>query len=145
LDTSRLPLLTGLTSRLKHLSGEQRVVSENIANSDSPGFKAQEVKAQDFSRLLAKVQASAGAATGKPMVSGPAIAFPTEMSRLGSRRARDVSTREAAVVETKPNGNTVVLEDQLMRMAEVQMEYSTLTNLYRKQIGLLRTALGRNR
>jgi flagellar basal-body rod protein FlgB len=45
--------------------------------------------------------------------------------------------------ETKPDGNNVGLEDQLLRMGQIQTDFSALTNLYRKQMGLIESALGR--
>jgi flagellar basal-body rod protein FlgB len=37
---------------MQHLSGRQKVIAQNIANSETAGFKAREVEAPDFSRLL---------------------------------------------------------------------------------------------
>jgi len=43
----------------------------------------------------------------------------------------------------KPDGNNVTLEDQLLKMGQVQTDFATMTNLYRKQMSLMKTALGR--
>jgi flagellar basal-body rod protein FlgB len=45
--------------------------------------------------------------------------------------------------ETKPDGNNVTLEDQLLTLGQVQADFAAMTNLYRKQMGLMKTALGR--
>jgi flagellar basal-body rod protein FlgB len=50
---------------------------------------------------------------------------------------------DANTSETKPNGNNVTLEDQLLKMGEIRTDFTTMTNLYRKQIGLLKTAIGK--
>ncbi|MBT7747468.1 MAG: flagellar basal-body rod protein FlgB, partial [Alphaproteobacteria bacterium] len=49
------------------------------------------------------------------------------------------------VYETSPDGNSVVLEQQLMKVTETKMDYELMTNLYRKHMGMLRTALGRGK
>jgi flagellar basal-body rod protein FlgB len=36
-----------------------------------------------------------------------------------------------------------VLEEQLVKVAETQMDYQTMTNLYRKHMQMFRIALGR--
>ena len=45
--------------------------------------------------------------------------------------------------ETKPDGNNVTIEDQLLKMGQVQADFAAMTNLYRKQQALMRTALGK--
>ena len=46
--------------------------------------------------------------------------------------------------ETSPSGNSVVLEDQMIKVAETQMDYQTVTGLYSKSLGLIKIALGRS-
>lgn len=132
-------LLTGLTQAMKHLSERQRVTAQNIANSDTPGFKAKELTAPNFGQLV-----ESGTA-GSPRVSRPRIAVSSEMARLGARGPADPNVvLDRNVSETKPDGNNVTLEDQLLKMGQIQTDFTTLTNLYRKQMGLLKTAIGRN-
>lgn len=60
--TSSFSLLNGIGQSMKHLSERQRVISENIANGETPGFKARAVSAPDFSSL---VEAHGGTAVFK--------------------------------------------------------------------------------
>ena len=39
-------------------------------------------------------------------------------------------------------GNT--FEDQLLKMGQIQADFAAVTNIYRKQMGLMRLALGKN-
>jgi flagellar basal-body rod protein FlgB len=50
---------------------------------------------------------------------------------------------DSDVSETKPDGNNVTLEDQLLKMGSVQTDFTTMTNLYRKQMALIQAAIGR--
>jgi flagellar basal-body rod protein FlgB len=43
--------------------------------------------------------------------------------------------------EMTPNGNSVVLEEQMMKVAETQAEYQSAIEIYRKGINLLRIAV----
>jgi len=125
---------------MRELQAKQEVIAHNIANADTPGYEARELVERDFSDVLAKV----GQTSGPPKVARPRVAMPAEMAALGSPSAARGNTRvDRNAFEVKPNGNTVVLEDQLLSLANVQMEYTALTNLYRKQAGLLKTALGK--
>ena len=42
-------------------------------------------------------------------------------------------------------GNAVVLEEQLMKVAETQGAYNLATNLYRKHVKMLKMAIGQER
>ena len=132
------PLLAGIGDAMRNLSERQRVIAQNIANSETPAFKARDVQAPDFSRLLS------GQEAGKPSVTRPHVTLTSGMSALGARplMAGNI-VLDANVSETKPDGNNVVLEDQLLKMGQVQADFATMTSLYRKQIGLLKSAIGR--
>lgn len=130
------PLIAGIGAQMKHLAERQRVIAQNLANSDTAGYKAREVEAPDFSALLG--------AQGSARVARPKVQITGGMAALGARPPqlshvvfdRDVS-------ETKPDGNNVTLEDQLLKMGQVQADFAAMTNLYRKQQAMLRTALGK--
>ena len=43
--------------------------------------------------------------------------------------------------ETAPSGNAVVIEEQLINVAQTQNDYNAITNLYRKQVAMMKMAL----
>jgi flagellar basal-body rod protein FlgB len=66
------------------------------------------------------------------------------MAAIGARQPDGgsiVADRDTG--ETKPDGNNVVLEEQMLKMGQVQSDYATMTGIYRKQMGLLKSAIGR--
>ena len=129
-------LLTGIGQAMKHLAERQRVVSQNIANSETRGFKAREVETPSFTGLL---EAQEG---GRPQIAQPRVKVTSGMAALGASRGGNVIL-DSDISETKPDGNNVTLEDQLLKMGQIQSDFAALTNLYRKQMSLLKTALGR--
>ena len=130
------PLLAGIRLQMKHLAERQRVISGNIANADTPGFKAKEVAAPDFGSLLG------GGGPGK--VARPRVEITGRMAALGARAPVASGIQlDRNISETKPDGNNVTLEDQLLKMGQVQADFAAMTNLYRKQQALLKTALGK--
>src|SRR4029453_14701513 len=44
---------------------------------------------------------------------------------------------------TKPAGNSVNLEDQMLKVSANQMDYAAATSLYTRSLGLLKTAIGK--
>ncbi|BCA58946.1 flagellar basal body protein [Sphingomonas sp. HMP6] len=138
MPVSTPPLLAGIGVAMKNLSERQRVIAQNIANSETPGFKAREVNPPNFSSLLSAQD------TGKPAVARPHITLTSGMTALGAHQimaGNVVADRD--VSETKPDGNNVVIEDQLLKMGQIQADFATMTSLYRKQIGLLKAAIGK--
>jgi flagellar basal-body rod protein FlgB len=139
-DSNVPGLVAGIGQAMRHLSERQRVVSQNIANSETPGYKAREVDAPDFSDLLAQTDAGRSSAR----VVRPRISLSSGMAALGAHEPASGNVRlDKEFSEVKPDGNNVTLEDQLLKMGQIQTDFATMTNLYRKQMSLMKTALGR--
>jgi flagellar basal-body rod protein FlgB len=138
MDLNKIPVFAALTKRMHWLNQRQKVLAENIANSDTPGYSPKDLKELDFKQELSRSNAK----NIKMAVSSSSHIVPTGMDRS------DVSFGKVAqkdVYETTPDGNSVVLEQQLMKVTETKMDYELMTNLYRKHMGMLRTALGRGK
>lgn len=135
MDLQSLTIMGALKSRMGWLSQNQRVISENVANSDTPNYMAQRLEAQSFSKLVnyLSVQSS-----GK--VEGPdGVSRPISMSR-----GRDLApTYEDKDAPISPTGNSVELEEEMLRLADNQLEYGLITEIYKKNKGLLTAAMGR--
>lgn len=62
-------------------------------------------------------------------------------SSTGSGSSSNWETSERPDSETTVNGNSVVIEEQMVRAQENRMRYESALTLYQKSIGLLRTAI----
>jgi flagellar basal-body rod protein FlgB len=131
-----IPLFAMLRERMSWLNQRQGVLSQNVANADTPGYGARDLKAPDFETLLRNA--------GK---SERASALLTTNSRhigLQSSAGTGGFTDYAAPdIEASLNGNSVSLESEMMKMADTQASYQAATNLYSKAIDMMRTAIGR--
>ncbi len=135
-----LPIFDGIARRMHHLADRQRVVAQNIANSETPGYKAREVAEPSFAALLA----TQGGATGVMRIARPRVTLTAGMTALGARPPQGGgAVIDRDVAETKPDGNSVTIEEQLLKMGQIQADFAAMTNLYRKQHGLLKAALGK--
>lgn len=131
------PILAGIRRQMDTLSNKQRVIAQNIANSETPGFKARTVEDADFSDLL-------GSSSGGIRVAKPRVELTAGMKGLGAIQPAGAGiVLDKDISETKPDGNNVTLEDQLLKLGEVQADFTAMTNLYRKQISMLKTAVGK--
>lgn len=136
---SGISILDAIGAKLKHLSVRQQVIAQNVANASTPGYRARDVKDPDFSAMLGETSAA-----GKAEIGVPRVAVTASMTRLGASPAKIGEVRSGDTsYEVKESGNTVILEEELMRQAQVQMDYAAMTNLYKKQVGMLKLALGR--
>lgn len=135
------PLFDGMGRAMKAMAEHQRVIAENVANSETPGYKARTVEAPDFGNL---VEGQMGA-QGVAHIARPRVTLSVGMKALGATPPLGGGhvVLDSQTSETKPDGNNVTLEDQLLQLGQVQQDYATMTNLYRKQMALMKTALGR--
>jgi len=136
MDLDRIPVIGMLVRRMEFLGARQRVIAQNVANADTPGYQARDLAPESFARHVA-------AQSGSSASAGVAV---TAAGHLGGtlepNRGQALSTR-ADDFETTPSGNAVVLEEEMARLAETKMDYDTITGIYRKQVSMLKTALGR--
>jgi flagellar basal-body rod protein FlgB len=130
-----MPLFQLMRGKLGYLSQRQSVIAGNIANADTPGYQARDVAEPDFKAMTKNMISAASmpmAATDRAhMQGGQMIAAPTGVIKRPS------------TYERNPNGNNVVIEEEMMRVAENQAEYQKVLSLYRKTVDMFRTALGR--
>lgn len=127
---SDIPLFAMLRGRLGHLSERQRVIAANVANSDTPGFAPKDL--QPF-RFQAALQGSAAL----PALTHPAHMLPAKARNGANAGARPVISRDS---ETTLDGNSVVLEEQMIKMSEARMNYDAAIGFYQKSLNLLRLA-----
>jgi flagellar basal-body rod protein FlgB len=127
---SDIPILSMLRTRMQWHQARQQVLSENVANADTPNYRARDLVPPDFSRELAS--ASLGLARTEP---GHIAA---QTGGAGSQFEND----ETARYEIRPRGNSVTHEDEMMKVAGNQMDYEAVTSLYTHSLSLIKLAIG---
>jgi flagellar basal-body rod protein FlgB len=126
-----IPLFSMLRSRLGYLSERQKVVAQNVANADTPGYAPRDLTPFSFQ---AKVQQASGA-----MVQ-PSQTAAGHMAGAASRPGGLFKAVKETDSETTLDGNSVVLEDQMMKMTQARLEYDAAIGFYQKSLNLLRMA-----
>ena len=135
MDLADIPLLAMLRSRLNYLSQRQEVIAQNVANADTPGFAPQELKPFSFQ---ARVQAAGAGATADP--SAMAATEPGHMAppHAAGGRFQAVASRDS---ETTLDGNSVVLEEEMMKMGQARQDYDAAITFYQKSLSLIQIAI----
>jgi flagellar basal-body rod protein FlgB len=131
----QIPLFSMLKGRLGYISQRERVIAQNVANSDTPGFMAKDLK--PFS-----LPPGVDAADGLQMVS-PTVTNAAHMGmdgQAGGSTIKTYTSTDTPDSETTLDGNHVVLEDQMMKMTEARLDYDTAIGFYQKSLAMLRLA-----
>ncbi len=119
--------LDSFYDQMKFLSQRDRIISENIANADTPKYQPKEIRKKN----------SGGADLSV------AITNSGHMDIEGSVTNYELS--KAEILEIKPNGNAVTLENELMKKSENSLRLMEATNLYNKSRMMVRTAIVGNK
>ncbi len=132
MDLFQLKLFQRMSERMGWLSARQAVLAQNIANADTPHYVPHDMKALKFVDHLTEVTPVAQMRTDAMHMSGTT-----------PRAASIEDQKSRKQYETAPVGNSVVLEEQMVKLADAQHSYQLMTNLYRKHVDMLKMALGR--
>jgi flagellar basal-body rod protein FlgB len=131
-SVSALPLMQKLKTKMQWHQSRQKVLAENVANADIPGFKPHDLKEPDF-----KTPGPTG---------GSLSLMATSPGHMGGGAGQGgYDPKDASRFETTPSGNSVNLEDEMMKTSQNQSDYALAATLYQKSLGMLRTAAGRGR
>jgi len=123
----RIDTLRMASSLTAHASARQGLAARNVANADTPGFRA-----RDLGRF-AETYRSAPATELRATRPGHA----TGIGWGDSPRAVDAGGEPA------PNGNTVAIEDEMIRSADIRREFDLALTVTRSSLSMIRTSLGR--
>lgn len=115
-----------------HSSARQKVIAENVAHADTPGYRA-----RDLADFASTVERGGDAFASRTTRAGH-IDFAAEAGGFEFREA-------TAFGAENPNGNTVSLEDQMMRAADTRASHQLALGVYGKTLDILRSGLGRGR
>ena len=133
MDMNSVPLFAMIAQKMSWLSARQNVLAQNVANANTPGYQARDVKPLDFAAMVAGEDAPKAAS----MITTNARHIALSVSGTG-----EYETAEARDTEGSPTGNVVSLEQEMIKLSDTQIQYQTATNIYAKALGMFRTALG---
>ena len=128
-----LTIFSAVRKRLGWLTQRQEILAQNIANANTPKYRATDLKSYSFKELI----------RSEGMQLNMTV---SEASHMPGRRKRirdfsEVTTRHP--FETSPDGNSVIIEEQMGKINETQLSHKLTTNIYKKHLAMFRIALGK--
>lgn len=130
MDLTSIPLMQGFRQRLDWIAQNQSVIAGNIANADTANYKAREI--EPFNLGMAQSHKIGLRTTNSRHIST------SNGGGLGHEsRIRNSQTQ----YEISPDGNNVILEEQMIAAANNAMQHQIVSNLYQKNINMLKMVM----
>lgn len=156
MDIGEIPLFAMLRQRLGYLGERQRVIGQNVANADTPNYRPVDLKPFSFKAALDGQtqggrtwggQTQDGMGQAPPLTGGALVLQQTEPGQMPGfaplKPGTTFKSKTADDSETTLDGNSVNLEDQMIKMSDARTQYDAAIGFYQKSLGLLRMAARR--
>lgn len=122
--------LTAMAQAMSSYAGARMdLIAQNVAHADTPGFKALDLPS--FSEIYREADTDALRRTRAGHLGGFEGDTPIRP---------EVSTGHGAAA---PNGNSVSLEQEMVKAATVRQDHETALAIYRNTSDIIRASLGR--
>ena len=128
---SDLPIIESLTRSMHYSTRRNRVLAQNIANVDTPDYKARDLQTIRFPERLRRARHGNLSRTHPRHFASGAFQTPSPIQNLSS------------TIEQTISGNTVNLEENLVKINQNAAEHDRAISLYRKYFRFVNTATGR--
>lgn len=127
-----IPLLSMLRDTMGYHGARQRVIADNVANANTPGYTPNDIPRSEFERVLAGQQSQG--------MTGLRVTHSQHYGGETSGGAAQYRTERSPDSETTVNGNSVVIEEQMVDANENRMRFETALSLYQKSLNMIRMA-----
>ena len=122
-----LDVFTISSAMAKHAGQRQALISQNVANADTPGYVARDLAAfettYETNNSVGQRATRSGHLNGATMPGSGAV-----ISQRGS---------------ASPDGNTVSIEQEMLKATDTIRQHDRALAIYKSALGILRTSLGR--
>src|SRR5438445_11460727 len=129
------PTLSPQRAKMQWHQERQCVLGETVSNANTANFRPSDLVEPKFDNNGANVGGAMGS-LGMMRTSA------THISVSGGGESFRGDGGKSGFL-TKPAGNSVNLEDQMLKVSANQMDYAAATSLYTRSLGLLKTAIGK--
>ncbi|GAA0577454.1 flagellar basal body rod protein FlgB [Caenispirillum bisanense] len=135
MDLQNLGLFRMAKTKLDWLAQRQKVLAQNIANANTPDYRAKDLRELDFAKEIKNVM--------EPQVQ-VAQTDPRHLPGTLPTRGPFYEDSYGKPYEESIDGNRVVLEEQMEKVGSVKGQYTLALNLFQKNVKMLKTALGKS-
>ncbi|SEH35048.1 flagellar basal body rod protein FlgB [Magnetospirillum fulvum] len=128
----KLDIFKVTKAQMDWLAQRQEVLAENIANANTPRYLPKDLKPVSFKEVLSDSQTP----TVTAIATNPAHIVP----EMGLDPFKSVTQRKT--YESTPDGNAVILEEQMAKIGEAGSSYNAAASLFQKYQKMILSALG---
>jgi flagellar basal-body rod protein FlgB len=129
---SNLTLFQMAKKTMDWAARREQVLAQNVANADTPGYRPSDLQKLDFKAELTNTQP-----TARPVVTNP-----MHVADVPFAQQPDVK-KDRQPYEAAPDGNAVILEEQMQKVGDTRSTYEVATTLFSKNMKMLRLAIGK--
>lgn len=123
---------TMMKRHMKYMSQRQGVLAQNMANIDTPSYKARDLKKLDFAKM-------ADAESTRLQMRATS---PKHLSGTLGVGGEVATVKDKDTFEISPTQNNVVLEDQMAKVSDTGAQFQLSSSMMRKFTQLYRSAVG---
>jgi flagellar basal-body rod protein FlgB len=132
MDLNNLKLFKMAMTRMDWASQRQRVLSQNISNADTPDYRPSDLKQLDFKQVLrGQMDTRVQVARTDPGHLKGTIPEQAKFHDVGQRKT----------FEASPDGNQVVVEEQMQKVSDTRAAYDTAVTLMQANLKMLSIAV----
>lgn len=132
MDFGASTLMQMARTSMRYNTQRQAELGRNIANIDTPGYGARDLKPLDFGQM-AESEAS------RLELRSTA---PSHMQGFNPFKGPFNDDLQRSTFESTPVNNNIVLEQQMAKVNETGLNFQLASNIYRKMQGMFKTAIG---
>jgi flagellar basal-body rod protein FlgB len=111
-----------LTEHMKYLSAREMILSQNLANVDTPDYKPKDLATNSHKYHSLKM-------------------LVTEPGHMQTSTPANYDLIQGEILEIKPNGNAITPEHELMKKNENSIKFNEISNIYNKSRQMMKTAI----
>ena len=133
MDLAKIQLFSAFKIQLDWAVERQQVLAQNVANADTPGYRALDIKRPEFKDFLAKGR-------------GPVKLAVTHPRHIAARPGGTLGNQLGAQKATATRSGTAVdLEEQMLKVRDTSGTFNYILNLMRKHVQFIKLAVRRTR
>ena len=133
MDLNNLKLFKMAQTRMDWAAERQKVLSQNISNSDTPDYRPKDLKKLDFKEILR------GNMTAPVQVARTNPGCTCKGTIPEQEKFRELAQRKT--FEEAPDGNQVVVEEQMQKVGDTRGEYDAAVTIMQAHMKMLSMAI----
>jgi len=133
MDLQSLKLFKMAMTKMDWAAQRQKVLAQNVTNADTPDYKPKDLKNLDFKNVL------------RDQIAPVQVARTNAGHLKGTIPEQDPFRSRTLMksFEESPDGNEVILEEQMQKVGDTRSQYNTAVQLMQSNLKMLKMALGK--